>query len=290
VAVLHSHLTAVERHAEWREIASGRVGVVVGARSAVFAPTPRLGLIVIDEEHETSFKQATAPRYHARDVAEWIARSAGIPLVLGSATPSLETFARCLDGSWRMCRLPDRVGGSQLPAVITVDLRDARSRARGALSPRLVAGIKWALSSGGQVMLLLNRRGFATHVQCRACGHTARCNQCDLALTLHQPGNRGICHGCGHIARLPPDCPGCGAPQLAQRGTGTQKLEEQVRELRRQMARLLDDPMLRSVMEGTRRVPFGTRFRSPLVNSNYVLVREAGGNAKFAAAPAASAS
>ncbi len=231
VAVLHSHLTAVERHAEWREIASGRVGVVVGARSAVFAPTPRLGLIVIDEEHETSFKQATAPRYHARDVAEWIARSAGIPLVLGSATPSLETFAHCLDGSWRMCRLPDRVGGSQLPAVITVDLRDQRSRSRGALSPRLVAGIKWALSSGGQVMLLLNRRGFATHVQCRACGDTARCKQCDLALTLHQPGNRGICHGCGNIARLPPDCPSCGAPQLAQRGTGTQKLEEQVRGL-----------------------------------------------------------
>jgi primosomal protein N' (replication factor Y) len=231
VAVLHSHLTAVERHAEWREIASGRVGVVVGARSAVFAPTPRLGLIVIDEEHETSFKQATAPRYHARDVAEWIARSADIPLVLGSATPSLETFARCLDGSWRMCRLPDRVGGSQLPAVITVDLRDQRSRSRGALSPRLVAGIKWALSSGGQVMLLLNRRGFATHVQCRACGDTARCKQCDLALTLHQPGNRGICHGCGHIARLPPDCPSCRAPQLAQRGTGTQKLEEQVRGL-----------------------------------------------------------
>ncbi|MEI8319955.1 MAG: primosomal protein N', partial [Planctomycetia bacterium] len=231
VAVLHSHLTAVERHAEWREIASGRVGVVVGARSAVFAPTPRLGLIVIDEEHETSFKQATAPRYHARDVAEWIARSAGIPLVLGSATPSLETFARCLEGSWRMCRLPDRVGGSQLPAVITVDLRDAQSRARGALSPRLVAGIKWALASGGQVMLLLNRRGFATHVQCRACGHSARCNQCDLALTLHQPGNRGICHGCGLITRLPADCPECRAPQLSQRGTGTQKLEEQVRTL-----------------------------------------------------------
>jgi len=231
VAVLHSHLTPAERHAEWREIAAGRVGVVVGARSAIFAPAPRLGLIVIDEEHETSFKQATAPRYHARDVAEWIARSAAIPLVLGSATPSLETFARCLDGSWRMCRLPDRVGGSQLPAVITVDLRDTHSRARGALSPRLVAGIKWALGAGGQVMLLLNRRGFATHVQCRACGHSARCRQCDLALTLHQPGHRGICHGCGLISRLPADCPECRAPQLSQRGTGTQKLEEQVRAL-----------------------------------------------------------
>jgi len=228
VAVLHSHLTPAERHAEWREIAAGRVGVVVGARSAVFAPTPRLGLVVIDEEHETSFKQATAPRYHARDVAEWIARHVGVPLVLGSATPSLETFARCLDGGWRMCRLPERVGGSRLPPVITVDLRELRGRG-GALSPRLVAGIKWALDAGGQVMLLLNRRGFATHVQCRACGHDSRCAQCDLALTLHEPGHRGVCHGCGLVTRVPADCPACGAPGLAHRGTGTQRLEEQVR-------------------------------------------------------------
>jgi primosomal protein N' (replication factor Y) len=229
VAVLHSHLTPAERHAQWREIAAGRVGVVVGARSAVFAPTPRLGLIVIDEEHESSFKQGTAPRYHARDVAEWIARAENVPLVLGSATPSLETFARCLAGDWRMCRLPGRVGGSQLPAVITVDLRDRSSRSKGAVSPRLAAGIRWALESGGQVMLLLNRRGFATHVQCQGCGHTVRCPQCDLALTLHQPGNRGICHGCGLVSRLPADCPECNAPGLVHRGTGTQRLEEQIR-------------------------------------------------------------
>ncbi|MEY3205693.1 MAG: hypothetical protein RLZZ21_2024 [Planctomycetota bacterium] len=229
VAVLHSHLTPAERHAQWREIAAGRVGVVVGARSAVFAPTPRLGLIVIDEEHESSFKQGTAPRYHARDVAEWIARAENVPLVLGSATPSLETFARCLAGDWRMCRLPGRVGGSQLPAVITVDLRDRSSRSKGAVSPRLAAGIRWALESGGQVMLLLNRRGFATHVQCQGCGHTVRCPQCDLALTLHQPGNRGICHGCGLVSRLPADCPECHAPGLVHRGTGTQRLEEQIR-------------------------------------------------------------
>jgi primosomal protein N' (replication factor Y) (superfamily II helicase) len=229
VAVLHSHLTPAERHAQWREIASGRVNVVVGARSAIFAPTPRLGLVVIDEEHENSFKQATAPRYHARDVAEWIARAANVPLVLGSATPALETFARCLAGEWTMCRLADRVGGSQLPAVITVDLRERGSRSRGAVSPRLAAGIRWALDSGGQVMLLLNRRGFATHVQCQACGHTARCPQCDLALTLHQPGSRGICHGCGLVSRLPVDCPECRAPGLVHSGTGTQRLEEQVR-------------------------------------------------------------
>ena len=229
VAVLHSHLTPAERHAQWREIAAGRVGVVVGARSAIFAPAPRLGLIVIDEEHESSFKQATSPRYHARDVAEWIARAEGVPLVLGSATPALETFARCLSGEWRMCRLAERVGGSQLPAVMTVDLREPEGRGRGAVSPRLAAGIRWALDAGGQVMLLLNRRGFATHVQCRGCGHTVRCDQCDLALTLHQPGNRGVCHGCGLVMRLPADCPSCHAPGLVQRGTGTQRLEEQIR-------------------------------------------------------------
>jgi primosomal protein N' (replication factor Y) len=229
VAVLHSHLTPAERHAQWREIAAGHVGVVVGARSAVFAPTPRLGLIVIDEEHETSFKQATAPRYHARDVAEWLARAEGVPLVLGSATPSLETFHRCLAGEWRMCRLPGRVGGSELPAVLSVDLRDAASRSRGAVSPRLAAGIRWALDAGGQVMLLLNRRGFATSIQCRACGQTSRCPQCDLALTLHQPGSRGICHGCGLVTRLPSCCPACAAPNLVPRGTGTQRLEDQIR-------------------------------------------------------------
>jgi primosomal protein N' (replication factor Y) len=229
VAVLHSHLTPAERHDQWREIAAGRVNVVVGARSAIFAPAPRLGLIVIDEEHESSFKQATSPRYHARDVAEWIARAEGVPLVLGSATPAIETFARCLAGEWRMCRLPNRVGGSQLPAVLTVDLRDPAARARGAVSPRLAAGIRWALDAGGQVMLLLNRRGFATHVQCRACGHSMRCPQCDIALTLHQPGSRGICHGCGLVVRLPSECPECRAPGLAHRGTGTQRLEEQIR-------------------------------------------------------------
>jgi primosomal protein N' (replication factor Y) len=229
VAVLHSHLTPAERHAQWRLIAAGGANVIVGARSAVFAPAPRLGLIVIDEEHESSFKQSTAPRYHARDVAEWIACEAGVPLVLGSATPALETFARCRAGAWRMCRLPERVGAGRLPPVITVDLRTPENRRGGPVSPRLAAGIRWALGAGGQVMLLLNRRGFATHVQCRACGAAVRCPQCDLAVTLHQPGNRGVCHGCGLVTRLAADCPACRAPHLVQRGTGTQRLEEYCR-------------------------------------------------------------
>jgi primosomal protein N' len=121
------------------------------------------------------------------------------------------------------------VGGSQLPPVLSVDLRDPSSRSRGAVTPRLAAGIRWALDAGGQVMLLLNRRGFATAVQCRGCGHTMRCPQCDIALTLHQPGSRGICHGCGLVTRLPPSCPSCAAPNLVPRGTGTQRLEDQIR-------------------------------------------------------------
>jgi primosomal protein N' (replication factor Y) len=229
VAVLHSHLTPGERHAQWRSIAAGGARVVVGARSAVFAPVPRLGLIVIDEEHETSFKQSTAPRYHARDVAEWIARDAGVPLVLGSATPALETFARCRAGEWRMCRLPERVGAGRLPPVITVDLRAPENRRGGPVSPRLAAGIRWALDAGGQVMLLLNRRGFATQVQCRACGEAVRCPQCDLTVTLHQPRSRGVCHGCGLVTRIPETCPVCRAPGLVHRGTGTQRLEDHCR-------------------------------------------------------------
>ena len=229
VAVLHSHLTPAERHAHWREIAAGRVNVIVGARSAIFAPAPHLGLIVIDEEHENSFKQATSPRYHARDVAEWIAKKEKVPLVLGSATPSLEAFSRCLSGDWKMCRMPVRVGGSELPAVVTVDLRDRKARSKGAISPRLAAGIEWALNAGGQVMLLLNRRGFATHLQCKSCGHAMHCPQCDLGLTLHQPGNRGICHGCGLVTAVPKSCPSCGVEDIVHRGTGTQRLEDQVR-------------------------------------------------------------
>ncbi len=231
VAVLHSHLTPAERHTQWLEIAAGRVNVIVGARSAVFAPAPRLGIIVIDEEHETSFKQATSPRYHARDVAEWIARAENVPLVLGSATPALETFSKCISGDWTLCRLPERVGDSQLPLVMTVDLRDPHTRSKGILSPKMIHGIRWAIENSGQVMLLLNRRGFATHIQCRSCGYTARCSECDLALTLHQPGNRGICHGCGLMHPLPTHCPECSTPHLIQRGTGTQRLEDHVRNL-----------------------------------------------------------
>ncbi len=200
VAVLHSHQSDTERRRQWDEIAAGRVPVVVGARSAVFAPTPNLGIIVLDEEHESSFKQETAPRYHARDVALRRAETDRVPLVLGSATPSLESWHRAARGDYRLVSLPKRVFDRPLPAVGTIDLRlefqDRRSR--GAVSRPLHMAMDAALREGGQVILLLNRRGFSTHIQCPSCGHTVECPHCSIALTHHLKEQLAVCHYCDY--------------------------------------------------------------------------------------------
>ena len=184
--------------------------MVVGARSAVFAPTPHLGLIVIDEEHETTFKQDTAPRYHARDVAWQRAQAEGVPLVLGSATPSLESWQRTRDRRVpTRCRCPSACSNLPLPEVMTVDLRDpGQTRfSRGAISRPLHQAMTAALRDGGQVMLLLNRRGFATHIQCPACGFVLKCEHCDLALTYHRQHNTALCHYCDYEAPPPASVP-----------------------------------------------------------------------------------
>jgi primosomal protein N' (replication factor Y) (superfamily II helicase) len=177
VAVLHSHLSDAERHWHWQRIARGEIQVVVGARSAVFAPTPQLGMIVLDEEHDASFKQDQVPRYHAREVALQRARAEGVPLVLGSATPSLESWYRAQQGEFRLLKLPVRVLDRPLPDVMTVDLRleYQQRRSRGAISRQLQQAIDQALRDGGQVILLLNRRGYSTSIQCPSCGHVIRC-------------------------------------------------------------------------------------------------------------------
>jgi primosomal protein N' (replication factor Y) len=231
VAVLHSHQTDVERSQHWRAIARGDVPVIVGARSAVFAPTPHLGLIVIDEEHETTFKQDTVPRYHARDVAWQRAQAEGVPLVLGSATPSLESFQRTHTGEFQLLELPKRVLDLPLPQVMTVDLRDpGQTRfSRGSISRPLHQAMTAALRDGGQVMLLLNRRGFATHIQCPACGYVLKCEHCDLAMTYHRQHNTALCHYCDHEAAPPTACPDCKSPAIRYGGLGTQKLEMEVR-------------------------------------------------------------
>lgn len=231
VAVLHSHLSPSERNWHWQRIARGEVQVVVGARSAVFAPTPHLGLIVLDEEHDGSFKQDSVPRYHARDVAIRRATTESIPLVLGSATPSLASWHAANTGKATRIEMPRRVLDLPLPIVSTIDLRvEFQNRYhRGAISRPLELTIKESLADGGQVILLLNRRGFSTHIQCPACGHVVRCRDCDIALTHHREDNSVICHYCDYQTKAPARCPDCGFEGIRYTGLGTQRLEAEVR-------------------------------------------------------------
>ena len=231
VAVLHSHLTDVERHRQWRDIAEGRADVVIGARSAVFAPVRDLGLIVIDEEHENSFKQDTAPRYHARDVAIMRANLVGAPVVLGSATPSLESYqnVRTMD-HYQEARLTKRIGGRPMPPVQIIDMRQEVAERKGhhALSRALEKAITEAWRKQEQTILFLNRRGFSTHLFCVRCGYVARCPDCDVGLTYHaKPGNLQ-CHYCGHKEDPPDACPTCGAETVNYWGTGTQRVEDEL--------------------------------------------------------------
>jgi len=230
VAVLHSHLSDAERHWHWQQIADEQIQVVVGARSAIFAPTPRLGLIVIDEEHEASFKQDSVPRYHARDVAIARAKAENVPLVLGSATPALESWHRAQTGEYHLVEMPRRVLDRPLPRVAIVDLRsDALGGGpRGAITRPLYQAMRQALDDGGQVMLLLNRRGFSTHLQCQACGLVIRCPECEIALTHHRTKEVAMCHYCDHEIPAPTHCPKCNSPAIRYGGRGTQKLEAEV--------------------------------------------------------------
>ena len=231
VAVLHSHMTDSERHFHWQQIARGEVQVVVGARSAIFAPTPHLGLIILDEEHESTFKQETVPRYHARDVARQRALIENIPLVLGTATPSLESWQHTVDGTYQLVEMPQRVFNRPMPDVATIDLRDParRRHSRGAISRPLHKAMDTALSDGGQVILLLNRRGFSTHIQCPSCGLVMECPHCDLALTHHRQADTATCHHCDYQTTAPVECPECQFTGIRYSGLGTQRLEAEVR-------------------------------------------------------------
>ncbi len=230
VAVLHSHLTPAERSWHWRQIAKGQVDVVIGARSAVFAPVPRLGLIVIDEEHDGSFKQDKAPRYHAREVAAWRAAHEHVPVILGSATPSLESYQRTHDGQYRLLELPNRVLDLPLPDVATIDMRIDYGRGKGIspLSQKLRQEIRHATKNGGQVILLLNRRGYSTRVQCPKCGEVIYCPDCSIPMTFHRDGMRLACHYCDFQQEAPDRCPQCLFQAIRFSGLGTQRLEEYI--------------------------------------------------------------
>jgi primosomal protein N' (replication factor Y) len=233
LAVLHSGLSPAERWEQWERLRRGQAPIAVGARSALFAPLERLGLVVIDEEHDGAYKNEEGFRYHARDLAVRRARAADCPLVLGSATPALETRYAADAGALRHLRLPRRIGGRPLPGVQIVDLERARAATpRGRkliLTPPLRRALRETVEAGGQALLLHNRRGFSTKVLCFDCGHAEHCKHCDIALVYHAPEDRLRCHYCDYQTAPPEVCSGCGAPDTALLGIGTQRVEEEVR-------------------------------------------------------------
>lgn len=234
VAVLHSHLSAGERHDEWQKVRQGRARIVIGARSAVFAPVERLGLVIVDEEHEYSYKQEEAPRYHARDVATVRGQMEGATVVLGSATPSLESFYNCSKGKYRLLEMLERADDKKMPVVRVVDMRHAlRKGSIPIFSPQLRDAIANRLEASQQIILFLNRRGFSTALQCPLCGYVAGCPNCSVSLTYHRQEKKLACHICGHTEPVPPVCPNekCRNPEIKYSGLGTQRVEETLNKL-----------------------------------------------------------
>jgi len=233
VAVFHSRMSAGERYDVWRRIRKGEFPVAIGARSAVFAPMRQLGLIVVDEEQEGSYKQDTSPRYHARDVALMRAKFAGAVVVLGSATPSTESYFNAREGKYRLLKLPARIDNVPLPEVRIVDMLKERKQnhpqTSEVFSHILAEKIEEKLKLGEQVILLQNRRGYSTCLVCKDCGHVERCKNCNITLTYHLKGYRLRCHYCGYTRKAPEACPKCGGVDILFRGVGTQKVEEELR-------------------------------------------------------------
>ncbi|MBR2717833.1 MAG: primosomal protein N' [Clostridia bacterium] len=233
-AVLHSRLSAGERFDEWRRIRRGEARVVIGARSAVFAPAENLGLIVVDEEHETTYLSDRHPRYDAREVARWRCDNEGATLLLASATPSILSFAMARRGDYTLLEMPNRVMNRPLPEVEIIDMRQELEQGnRSVFSGRLVAALKDCMRRGQQAMLLMNRRGYNAFISCRSCGHVMKCPNCDVSMTYHVSGGDGQlhCHYCGFAQAPPQTCPECSSKYIRYFGAGTQKVEEELRKL-----------------------------------------------------------
>ncbi|MBE1553515.1 primosomal protein N' [Sporosarcina limicola] len=232
VAVMHSGLSAGEKYDEWRKIRRGEVKVVVGARSAIFAPFENIGIIILDEEHESTYKQEDTPRYHARDVAIRRAEYYNCPVILGSATPSLESYARASKGVYSLLTLTKRAKNQELPAVTVVDMREElKTGNRSMFSVALADAVRLRLEKGEQTVLFLNKRGFSSFVLCRDCGTVVECPNCDISLTYHRSHEQLKCHYCGHEERVPLVCPECKSEHIRFFGTGTQKAEEEIAKL-----------------------------------------------------------
>ena len=233
IAVLHSKLSIGERHDEWKKIKEGKIKIVIGARSAIFAPLQNIGIIIIDEEHDSSYKSESTPKYNAKEIAELIAKVSNCPLVLGSATPDLSTFYRTQEEKTQnkieLLKLTKRANNSNLPEVEIIDLKQELANGnRSMLSMDLYSAIEDNLKNKLQTILFLNRRGYSTFIMCRDCGYTVKCPYCNISLTYHKYGNTLKCHYCGHEEKVVNVCPECGSDKIRYFGTGTQKLEQEI--------------------------------------------------------------
>ena len=229
IAALHSALSDGEKYDEWRRIARGEASIVIGARSAIFAPLKNIGMIIIDEEHSDSYKQGDSnPRYNAKDIAMFRGEYHDCPVILGSATPSLEVMARAQKGVYEYLSLPNRVNGKKLPLVRIIDMNEEIKKSKGHFSRNLITSINDKLEKGEQVILLLNRRGYASFVTCKNCGYTFKCPNCDISLTYHKSSNTMRCHYCGYGTKVYDTCPECKEKAISDLGVGTQKIEEEL--------------------------------------------------------------
>lgn len=232
IAVLHSKLSSGERFDQWKKIKKGQAKIVIGARSAIFAPVENIGLIIIDEEHDDSYKSENSPRYNAKEIAKYIAENNQIPLVLGSATPDMSTYYKASNNEIELLELSKRANKMELPEVSIVDLRNELAAGnKTMISTELKVEIEKNLQNKKQTILFLNRRGFSTFIMCRDCGYTAKCRNCNITLTYHLKENKLKCHYCGYETKAINVCPECGSQNIRYFGTGTQKLEEQIKKL-----------------------------------------------------------
>lgn len=232
IAALHSALSEGEKYDEWRRIARGEANIVIGARSAIFAPLKNIGIIIMDEEHSDSYKQGDKnPRYHARDIAIWRGKYHSCPVLLGSATPSLESMARARKGVYELVTLQERVNGKMLPEVEIIDMNQESKRSSYHITNTLLKNLNDCIKRGDQAILFLNRRGFSTFVTCKNCSEVIRCPNCDITLTYHKSNKMLRCHYCGYATPLPKECPKCHENSLSDLGVGTEKIEEELHTL-----------------------------------------------------------